>query len=129
LVVVQRLFSIFPAGSAGIALVVLRSVVAATVFTQTQTHSSTGCAILLDGLASVVGLSLFLGFLTPYCAAASCLVEFTLLVMSWRPDGFQLWMSALTSGSVAVLGPGAYSVDAKIFGRKLIEVTPRNNPR
>jgi uncharacterized membrane protein YphA (DoxX/SURF4 family) len=125
---VQRLFTIFPAGSAGVALVVLRLVVAARVFTEARTHSTTDCAILLDVLASVVGLSLLLGFLTPYCATISCLAELAFLVMSWTPDAFQLWMSALTSGSVAVLGPGAYSVDAKIFGRKMIEVPPRDNP-
>lgn len=119
----------FPAGSAGVALVVLRSVVAVRVFAEARTHSTTDCAIPLDILASVVALSLLLGFLTPYCAAICCLAEFWLVVMPWTPDGFSLWMSALTSGSVAVLGPGAYSVDAKIFGRRLIQVPSWKKPR
>jgi uncharacterized membrane protein YphA (DoxX/SURF4 family) len=126
---VQRLFSIFPAGSPGVALIVLRSIVAVRVFAEARTHSTTDCAIPLDILASVVGLSLFLGFLTPYCAAICCVAEFMLVAMSWTPDEFSLWMSALTSGSVAVLGPGAYSVDAKIFGRRLIEVPSGKKPR
>ncbi|WP_433975236.1 hypothetical protein [Tunturiibacter lichenicola] len=124
----QRLFSIFPAGSAGVALIVLRSIVAVRVFAEARTHSTTDCAIPLDILASVVGLSLFLGFLTPYCAAVCCVAELTIVAMSWAPDVFSLWMSALTSGSVAVLGPGAYSVDAKIFGRRLIEVPSGKKP-
>ena len=52
----------FPAGSAGVALVVLRSIVAARVFAEARTHSTTDCAIPLDILASVLGLSLILGF-------------------------------------------------------------------
>jgi uncharacterized membrane protein YphA (DoxX/SURF4 family) len=127
--VVQRLFSLFPAGIAGIALAVLRSIVAVTVFAQAQAHPVTDCAIVVDGLASIVGSSLILGFLTPYCAAASCLAELSLLAWSTKTDGLQLLMAALTAGCVAALGPGAYSVDSKLFGRKLIAVPPGNAPR
>ena len=88
---------------------------------------TTGYALIFVGLVAVVGLCLLLGFLTPYCAAVSCLIEFSLLVMPGRSEGFQLGMSALTAGSLAVLGPGAYSVDAKIFGRQLITLPPRKN--
>jgi len=75
----------------------------------------------------LVGLFLFLGFLTPYCAALCCVVELALLVANGVPNGFQLGMAALTAASMVALGPGAYSLDARFFGRKLIKIPPRGN--
>lgn len=125
----QRLFSLFPAGIAGTALAVLRSIVAVVAFALAQTHPPTDCAIAVEGLASIVGLSLVLGFLTPYCAGTCCLAELFLLASSTKADGLQLILDALTAGCVAVLGPGAYSVDSKLFGRRLIAVPTGNTPR
>jgi uncharacterized membrane protein YphA (DoxX/SURF4 family) len=124
---VQRLFSIFPTGTAGFALVVLRSVVAITVIVETHSLPAMGLAHTLDALVGLVGLFLFLGLLTPYCAALCCLLELAFLVVNGIPNGFQLGMSALTAASMAALGPGAYSLDARLFGRKLIKIPPRRN--
>lgn len=111
---------------AGVALVVLRSVVAITIIIETCKRSIVGSAIPMDAFVVAVGLCLFLGFLTPYCAALSCLLEL-ILVTTAVPSGFQLAMSALTAAAVAVLGPGAYSLDARLFGRKLIKIPPGRN--
>jgi hypothetical protein len=37
---------------------------------------------------------------------------------------FHLAVSILNAAILAVLGPGAYSVDARIFGRRILDVTP-----
>ena len=120
----QRLFSLFPTGVAGVALVVLRSVVAITVIVEICKRSIPGWAPVIDAFVGLLGLLLFLGFLTPYCAALSCFLELAFLVITGIPNGFPLGISALTSGCVAVLGPGAYSLDARFFGRKLITIPP-----
>jgi hypothetical protein len=124
---VQRLFSIFPTGTAGFALVVLRSVVGITVIVETHSLPAMGWAHTLEALVGLVGLFLFLGLLTPYCAGLCCLLELAFLITSSIPNRFQLVMSALTAASVAALGPGAYSWDARFFGRKLIKIPPRRN--
>ena len=41
---------------------------------------------------------------------------------------FHLVISILISAALAILGPGAYSVDARIFGRKLLTVPSRHRP-
>lgn len=119
----------FPTGSAGVALIVLRSVVAITVFVDASARWSLGSGPIINGFVVAVGLCLFIGFLTPFCAVIACLVELALLVITGGPNGVQLGMSALTAGAAAMLGPGAYSVDARIFGRKLITIPPGRKER
>jgi hypothetical protein len=124
---VQRLFSMFPTGGAGVGLVVLRSVVGLTVIVDMSAHWTFGCPAIIDGFVTLVGLSLLLGFLTPYCVAISCLLELMLLVLMGAPVEFQRAMSILTAVSAAMLGPGAYSLDGRIFGRKSISIPPQRN--
>src|SRR5262249_13396161 len=80
---------------------------------------------VIDPFLALVGVCLFLGFLTPYCAALSCLLELALLVTSGVAKEFQLGMSALTAATTLLLGPEAYSVDARLFGRRLIKIPLR----
>ena len=112
---------------AGVALIVLRSVVGITLIVETHRLSPLGWTQVLDAFAALVGLFLFLGLLTPYCAALACLLELSFLAANGIPNGFYLGMSALTAASVVALGPGAYSLDARFFGRRLIKIPPREN--
>ncbi len=126
---VQRLFSMFPKGSAGVSLVVMRCVVACTLFVNAASAWPTGAAFTVRGIAALIALCLCLGVLTPYCAAASCLLELALLTTSGGPGRFQLTMSALTAAATAGLGPGAYSIDARLFGRRVFTIPPgRGSP-
>lgn len=119
----------FPTGSAGVALVVLRSIVAVTVFVNSSACWPMGSTHVVRGIAALVSLCLLLGFLTPYCATASCVLELALLVTTHASNRFELVISTLTAAATAVLGPGAYSVDARLFGRKLIKIPPGRNLR
>ena len=116
----------FPTGSAGVALVVLRCIVAVTVLVNSSACWPMGSTLIVRGIAALVGLCLFLGFLTPYCAAVSCFLELAVLVTT-ASNRFQLGMSALTAAATVVLGPGAYSADGRLFGRKLINIPPGKN--
>src|SRR5215813_6082244 len=112
----------FPTGMAGVGLLVLRSVVAVTLIADTSRRAFLSSVSTVDIFVALVGLCLCLGFLTPYCAALSCLLELTLLITSGTSNHLQLGMSALTASAQAALGPGAYSVDARLFGRQLIKI-------
>ena len=123
------MFSMFPTGIAGVALVALRSIVAVRLFVDVSAGWPAGSVHLVVGVAALVALCLFVGLLTPYCAAVCCLLELALLVTTGVPHRFQLGMSALTAAAAAALGPGAYSVDARLFGRKLITIPPGRDSR
>jgi hypothetical protein len=115
----------FPTGMAGIALIVLRSVVAVTVIGDTTRRSFLSSVPVIDVFVALMGLCLFLGFLTPYCAALSCLLEFASLMTTGTSNHLQLGLSALTASAEVALGPGAYSLDARLFGRQLIKIPPK----
>lgn len=112
----------FPTGLVGVALLVLRIFVAITIVINLADHWATSPWIIFgSGLAA---LSLCLGLLTPYFSVLSALLQAGGFVY---PGGnrFQLITSIVGSGIVTVLGPGAYSIDSRIFGRKLLELPPK----
>lgn len=117
----------FPTGGAGVGLVVLRSVVATTALIDVGAIGSSGPMLILEGITVLVAICLVSGFLTPYCAALICLLELAILVFIFPPGAYHLLASALTAASVSVLGPGAYSMDSRIFGRKSITIPPRSD--
>ena len=110
----------FPTGTAGAALLVLRVSVAATLVANVIAHGPavTPLAILLALAIPVICLCS--GLLTPYCSALSCILQLYLLLAGIGGDRFHLALSIVDSGVLAVLGPGAYSIDARIFGRRLL---------
>jgi uncharacterized membrane protein YphA (DoxX/SURF4 family) len=84
------------------------------------------------------GALLFLGFLTPVAAAAAMLAALVFSVVRLPVQAVWLFdsrMSALEAcvicAALVVLGPGAYSVDASLFGRRQLlipKAPPKNEP-
>jgi uncharacterized membrane protein YphA (DoxX/SURF4 family) len=81
---------------------------------------------LAAGLALASGAALLAGFFTP---AATSLAGTTLILLAWTsgagPDGLvfdRTGASALAAVAAAIVfvGPGALSVDARLFGRREI---------
>jgi uncharacterized membrane protein YphA (DoxX/SURF4 family) len=122
---VQRLFSMFASGVPGAALFVLRVSVAATLLEDGTGHGTPVTSLWMLLPIILTATFLCLGLLTPICASLCCLMEFYSLTISGGQDMFHLVMSILTSAVLAMLGPGAYSVDGRIFGRRLLIVPPR----
>jgi hypothetical protein len=115
----------FPLGTAGAALLVLRVSVAATLIANGAAHwARTPSPLITVGLA-LLAISLCLGLFTPYCSTAACLIQTYLLVLGSGTDKFQLAVAILNSVVLVLLGPGAYSGDARIFGRKRLTLPSR----
>jgi putative oxidoreductase len=74
---------------------------------------------LLHFAVLVVAALLFLGFGTPYAAIGEVAVQVGNMALERRYDEATLIAIAL-GVALAMLGPGACSLDARIFGRKRI---------
>ena len=124
----QRLFSMFPLGAPGAALFVLRLAVAATLLIDGTAHWTLVTSHWTLIPVVLTAACVCLGLVTPFCASLCCLMEFCALSVTGGQDIFHLVISILISAALAILGPGAYSVDALIFGRKLLTVASRHRP-
>jgi len=133
----QRLFSTFPGGRPGIGLLLLRvavggiaialAIVYVSGLSERHLMAWIGAVTLL-----VAGAGLVIGFVTPL---ASLLVLFCLagMTLSWLPDappnllGGQMMTLLLVASAIgiALLGPGAFSLDGYLFGRREIVIPPR----
>lgn len=78
-------------------------------------------------LIATVGLLLIAGLWTPVGAAVMVLLQlWRIISRHGDPSDILLCVLAL---AIALLGPGAWSVDARLFGWKRIEIDIRKNKR
>jgi len=132
---VQRYFSTFPGSWPGVGLLLLRIVVGGAASLQgiaCLTHINDANALLWigGGLALVSGAAVVAGFLTPASGAVAGLAT-SFIVAAWTPPGGSMRIDPLTAlilivnaAALALLGPGAHSLDARLFGRREIVIPP-----
>jgi hypothetical protein len=110
----QRLFSMFPAGVPGLALLVLRNCIAAALASSALPDGWQHTAFLI-----LLGM-LVIGMFTPVvCALASAVVVLCCLHTPLR-DSATIVVVVLSALSLACIGPGAFSVDGWLFGRRVV---------
>lgn len=114
----------FPAGTAGAALLILRISVAATLVVNGKAAWASITSLWILIVFLLPAASLVVGFLTPYGSILGCILQFAILVTTGGGNGFPIAISILNGAVVALLGPGAYSADARIFGRHLLIIPP-----
>jgi putative oxidoreductase len=121
----QRLFSTFPGAWPGVALLVLRCVAAAALIAYAHGGlwlSITPAPLLMHGLTIMTAIMLIGGLWTPVAGVAQALLELY-GNLSAADLNHMLW--AAVGLCVAMLGPGACSMDSRLFGRRRIEMRHR----
>jgi putative oxidoreductase len=124
---VQRLFSTFPEGWPGTGLLFLRAVAAIPPLQ----HAIAGllaqplpALINLQLLAAAAAALLLVGLWTPVAGILLAIAELC-LTFSHPIDPWRHILLGALGAALAMLGPGAWSVDARLFGRKRIQIPLR----
>ena len=120
----------FPQGGPGIGLLLLR-IAAAGMFALNLTHRinfpSNALHWFIVSLIGLTALGLLLGFLTPILTIFACVADAANLLLAGQPIDVVHIVRILTSAALFFLGPGAYSVDARLFGLRVTVVPPRKD--
>jgi len=117
----------FPQGGPGIALFLLRTSVAVIFFMNAaKLVSGSSVQLVFAGIA-LMSIALAIGFLTPYLSVMAYLSAAAHLVIGSSSSNLVYVFEICNAAALALLGPGAYSVDAKLFGRRVTVVHPRKD--
>ena len=79
----------------------------------------------MKSAAIILAITLFAGYLTPLAAAMALLLHGLLWLTLGGGTAAIVLIVSLDILALALLGPGAYSVDAFLFGRRIV-VLPRS---
>lgn len=122
---VQRLYSMFPLGGPGIGLVLLRLSLAALLLLDIDAVSVTLPGRLVWPGIVIMTAALALGILTPIVSLLGFLVA-CIALAQWNPAAAATaLLTMLNTASLFLLGPGAYSLDGRIYGRRIL-ILPRD---
>jgi hypothetical protein len=124
--VLRRLYSTFAGGWPGIGLLLMRLVVGAVVlwdagpqlWSDPPLHAIVGGAML-----AAAGLLLIAGLWTPIGGAVVAVVAI-FEILTGEPAVGRL-LAATIAGALTMLGPGRWSIDARLFGWKRIDLPVR----
>ena len=126
----RRLYSTFARGWPGAGLLLMRLVAGSALLLRA---SSTGWsaapldATVTSAFVGVSGILLISGLWTPIAGTVVALVAFAQMLARGGDPGVLVFLGTI-GGALAMLGPGVWSVDARLFGWKRLEAPPRKSP-
>jgi uncharacterized membrane protein YphA (DoxX/SURF4 family) len=119
---VQRLFSTFANGWPGVGLLLQRTLTAVLLIRFGIIHltgTSFSSSMIPQIIAACAGVLLLVGLWTPLVGALIAVIELWIALTSGSDPWIPIILATFGS-TVAMIGPGAWSIDARIFGRKHI---------
>lgn len=119
----QRLFSTFAGGLPGAGLL-LQRIVTGCLLIQNSVQHWVSSSLPVAALGTGTGFLLIIGLWTPIVGGAVAIMELS-AVFFQSGDPVNAILLATLGATLALIGPGAWSIDARIFGRKQISVPER----
>jgi uncharacterized membrane protein YphA (DoxX/SURF4 family) len=81
----------------------------------------------LEALGIAVGMLLLAGLWTPVSGSLLAVLELGTIISERPPDSWADILLAAIGAALALLGPGAWSYDARLFGWRRIDVRDRRS--
>jgi putative oxidoreductase len=124
---VQRLFSTFAGGWPGVGLLLLRLLTGAALIhfgIANVLEAPPLIIVVLQVIGATAGVLLLTGLWTPVSGALAAIVKVWIALsrIVWHSgDPWIPFLQAILGAVLAMVGPGAWSIDARLFGRKRID--------
>jgi UPF0716 family protein affecting phage T7 exclusion len=127
---VRRLYSTFAGGWPGIGLLLMRLVGGSALVVRASSTLCSGPplnAAITSAFLVGSGVLLIPGLWTPIAGTLIALIAIGQILTRPADPWIPLLLGTM-GGALAMLGPGLWSVDARLFGWKRIEASPRRKP-
>jgi putative oxidoreductase len=121
----QRLFSTFPNGWPGCGLLLLRVTCGAPLLILGSAklwEGQAAAAFSIDLFSCLTAVLILVGLWTPLAASSQAVLQVVLAFAGWTFEWAHLAL-AITHTSLVMLGPGSWSIDARRYGRKRIDLS------
>jgi hypothetical protein len=118
--VVQKLFSMFPDGTAGWGLLLLRGCAAGMLFRNSVLDATISIPTWEIAAVCILAGAFCLGVYTPLSCCGSGLLQVFVLLSTHQQNSLHFLFTFCVTSVLFLLGPGAFSVDSRLFGRRLI---------
>jgi uncharacterized membrane protein YphA (DoxX/SURF4 family) len=128
---VQRLFSTFADGWPGAGLLLLRLLTGVALLhfgISSVREGPPPLTVVLQVIGMATAVLLLVGMFTPVAGVLAAAAKLWLAISRFSSHSDDLWVAlsqALLVAALAMIGPGAWSIDARRYGRKRIEIPER----
>jgi len=121
---VRRLSSTFARGWPGTGLLLIRVVVGVSLIANviTSFHSSQSLELTILDMLTIADATLFIAGLWTLIAGSSVVMLAVWSIMTGHGSPCPTLLSSAIGASLALVGPGAWSLDAWLFGWKRIQL-------
>jgi putative oxidoreductase len=126
---VQRLFSTFADGWPGVGLLLLRLLTGAALIdlgTSGIREASPPLTVALQIIGISAAILLLVGVFTPLAGLLAAAAQVWIAISLFSSHSGDPWVPlalAILAAALAMIGPGAWSIDARRFGRKHIDLS------
>ena len=116
----EQTFLVFPSGSTGVALLLLRASVSLTLVNPPYSRIPPQSLPMLA--CDLLALAILMGLYTRIAAMIAVIATFSILALLGAVLSVDWGIHALPAIALVMTGPGAIAIDARLYGRRTVHI-------